>query len=100
MIFLSFSFPLGLLGLALVRVSGTQMALAGALFGVAVAARMVFHFTPRLQGGRPLFTDLWLVPVRDFLLCWHWCRSFFTSRIVWRGNEFDVDADGFMRRLT
>ena len=27
-------------------------------------------------------------------------RSFFTSRVTWRGNEFDVDADGIMRRLS
>jgi len=27
-------------------------------------------------------------------------RSFFTSRITWRGSEFDVDANGYMRRLT
>jgi hypothetical protein len=43
---------------------------------------------------------LWLLPVRDFLLCWIWWRSFFTSRITWRGSEFDVDANGYMRRLT
>jgi hypothetical protein len=34
------------------------------------------------------------------LLCWVWCRSFFISRVNWRGNEFDVDADGVMRRLS
>jgi hypothetical protein len=43
---------------------------------------------------------LWLLPVRDLLLCWIWCRSFFTSRVTWRGSEFDVDANGYMRRLT
>jgi hypothetical protein len=28
-----------------------------------------------------------------------WMRSLFTSRVIWRGNEFDIDADGIMRRL-
>jgi hypothetical protein len=26
-------------------------------------------------------------------------RSFRNSRVSWRGNEFDVGADGVMRRL-
>ena len=60
--------------------------------------RLLLHFMPR--AGRPVFGDLWLLPFRDLLLCWIWCRSFFTSRVLWRGNEFDVDSDGFMHRLT
>jgi ceramide glucosyltransferase len=100
MIFLSFSFPLALCGLFLVWVGSALVPAAWTMFAVTVAVRLVFHFTPRVQAHLPLFADLWLVPVRDGLLCWIWCRSFFTSRVVWRGSEFDVDADGLMRRLT
>jgi hypothetical protein len=45
-----------------------------------------------------LISELWLVPVRDLLLCWVWAWSFLNSRITWRGDQFDVDADGIMRR--
>jgi ceramide glucosyltransferase len=100
MIFLSFSFPLALVGLLLTTIAQSRPLAAWALFGVTVLVRLAFHLAPRIQGKRALFADLWLLPVRDLLLCWMWWRSFFTSRVTWRGNEFDVDADGFMRRLT
>jgi len=100
MIFLTFSFPLATFGLLLTGVGESRSIAAWALFAVTAIVRLAFHFAPRIQGKRSLFADLWLLPVRDMLLCWIWCRSFFTSRVTWRGNEFDVDADGFMRRLT
>lgn len=100
MIFLSFSFPLALFGLLLTVVGESWSIAAWALFAITGLIRLAFHFAPRIQGKQPLFADLWLLPVRDLLLCWIWCRSFFTSRVTWRGSEFDVDADGFMRRLT
>jgi hypothetical protein len=52
-----------------------------------------------LNGERALLADLWLLPVRDALLCWVWFRSLFTSRITWRGNEFTVNPDGTMNRV-
>jgi len=100
MIFLSFSFPLALFGLLLTVVGESGSIAAWALFAITGIIRLAFHFAPRIQGKQPLFADMWLLPVRDLLLCWIWCRSFFTSRVTWRGSEFDVDADGFMRRLT
>jgi len=100
MIFLSFSFPLALLGLLLTAIAQPRSTAALGLFAITALVRLAFHFAPRLQGKRRLLSDVWLLPVRDLLLCWMWYRSFFTSRVTWRGNEFDVDADGFMRRLT
>jgi ceramide glucosyltransferase len=100
MIFLSFSFPLALFGLLLIGIVQSHWMAAWTLFGITAIVRLTFYLAPRIQGKRRLFRDLWLLPVRDVLLCWIWCRSFFTSRVTWRGNEFDVDADGFMRRLT
>jgi ceramide glucosyltransferase len=99
LIFLTFSLPLSLVGLLLTRLSEGASQAAWTLFGITAAVRLVFFLTPRLQGRRPVAADLWLLPLRDLLLCWIWFRSFFTSRVVWRGNEFDVDADGLMRRL-
>jgi len=40
---------------------------------------------------------LWLVPIRDLLVCWVWLRAFRASRVTWRGAEFEVDVDGVMR---
>jgi ceramide glucosyltransferase len=97
-IFVTFSLPLALFGIIFAAGAPTISLAAWALFGVVVTARMVLHFVHRLAGERALLSDVWLLPVRDVLLCWVWCRSFFVSRVNWRGNEFDVDADGVMRR--
>jgi len=97
LIFFGFSLPLAVLGLALGGVEGSPCKLAWMLFEVTVVARVALHFAHRLRGERPLLADLWLLPARDLLLCWVWWRTFFTSRITWRGSEFDVDAHGIMR---
>jgi ceramide glucosyltransferase len=98
MMFLTFSLPLAILGIALTASNPALSLASWALFGITVIARLVLHFAHRLRGERPLLSDFWLLPVRDLLICWVWCRSFFTSRITWRGIEFDVDADGVMHR--
>jgi ceramide glucosyltransferase len=98
MIFLSFSFPLALLGLPLCLWGEVRSPWALTLFSATALVRLVLHFSGRAD--RPLFADIWLLPVRDLLLCWIWYRSFSVSRITWRGTEFDVDPDGFLRRLT
>ncbi len=99
-IFFSFSLPLGFLGIVLVMGAQSLVALDWMLFALVVAARLALHFSHRFRGDRPALSDLWLVPGRDVLLCWVWCRSLFTSRITWRGNEFEVDARGIMHRLS
>lgn len=97
-IFFTFSLPLALLGLLLGAEAFST--LAWTLFQLTVVARLALHFVHRTRGGRPLFADLWLLPARDLLICWVWCRSFFTSRFTWRGRDFGVGADGIMRKLT
>lgn len=97
-IFFTFSLPLALLGLLLGAESFST--LAWALFQLTLVARLALHFIHRTRGGRPLLADLWLLPARDLLICWVWCRSFFTSRFTWRGRDFGVSADGIMRKLT
>lgn len=100
LIFLTFSLPLALLGIVLATGAQVLTTLAWTFFGIAVATRLALHFSHRFHADRPPFSDLWLVPARDLLLCWVWCRSLFTSRITWRGNQFDVDARGLMHRLS
>jgi ceramide glucosyltransferase len=97
LIFFGFSLPLAVLGVLLCAVEGSPSRLAWMLFETTVVARVALHFAHRLRGKRPLLADFWLLPARDLLLCWVWWRTFFTSRITWRGSEFDVDAHGIMR---
>ncbi|HME39073.1 MAG TPA: bacteriohopanetetrol glucosamine biosynthesis glycosyltransferase HpnI [Steroidobacteraceae bacterium] len=99
LLFFSFSLPLAVLGMLAVAAESAPSTAAWALFTATAAARLVLHFAHRLP-DRALLPDLWLVPVRDFLICQVWCRSFFTSRVTWRGSEFDVDPDGVMRPLS
>jgi hypothetical protein len=100
MIFLSFSFPLAILGLILAVAAGVHSVAVWMLFTITAMIRLALFYRYRLTDDPHPFSDLWLLPVRDGLLCWVWFRSFFTSRITWRGAEFDVDADGFMRKPT
>ncbi|MGO9592935.1 MAG: bacteriohopanetetrol glucosamine biosynthesis glycosyltransferase HpnI [Steroidobacteraceae bacterium] len=100
MIFLSFSLPLAILGIMLAGVEPSLSTTAWALFATTVIARLLVHFVHRLRDDRPLLSDLWLLPARDLLIWWVWCRSFFSSRVTWRGSEFEVDANGIMRRLS
>jgi ceramide glucosyltransferase len=97
-LFITFSLPLALVGILLSCAEGTS-ATAWILFGTTVAARLLLHLVHRLRSGRAVWSDLWLVPMRDALLCWIWCRSFSTSHVTWRGQEFDVGRDGVMRPL-
>jgi ceramide glucosyltransferase len=98
MMFLTFSLPLATLGFALAAADSSLSRIAWALFLAAGLARLSLHLLQRLRGGWPRIWDFWLLPARDLLLCWVWCLSFFTSGVTWRGSEFDVDADGLMRR--
>jgi ceramide glucosyltransferase len=100
LLFLSFSLPMAIAGMTLVCAAEPRAVAAWLMFCAAVGARLVLHFARRVQGARPASMDLWLIPVRDFLLVWVWFGSFFTSRVTWRGNVFDVDTNGVMRRLS
>jgi hypothetical protein len=98
-IFLTFSLPLAVLGIALAADTTTISPVAWGLFGGGVAARVALHFVHRIKQARSMLSDLWLLPLCDMLICWVWLRSLFTSRIAWRNDEFDVDADGVMHPL-
>jgi ceramide glucosyltransferase len=98
-IFATFSLPLALIGIIFASATGVSI-VAWSLFAIILISRITLHFVHRIRGQRSMLSDLWLLPVRDLLLCWIWCRSFFSSRVDWRGNAFDVDANGVMRRLT
>ena len=95
----TFVVPLAVFGIAAAAPASLRSSVGWALFGAAVTARLVLHFVHRLRDPNP-WSDLWLVPVRDGLMCWVWLRSFFTSHVTWRGSKFAVGADGVMRPLS
>jgi ceramide glucosyltransferase len=96
-LFLSFTLPLAAVGIALTAAEPMVASAALKLFCITVAARLGLSCIPRLAHERLSFADLWLLPLRDLLLCWVWWRAFFTSRVTWRGSKFIVDAHGVMR---
>lgn len=97
-LFITFSLPLAILGIVLTSAEPSFSTAAWILFQVTVIARLGLHLINRLRGDRPPVREFWLLPARDLLMCWAWGRSFFIARVTWRGNEFDIDADGVMRR--
>jgi ceramide glucosyltransferase len=100
--FIGFSLPLATVGIAAAALFPTAAApipVAWALFAATLIGRLVLHFLNRSNDRNPL-VDLWLLPVRDVLILWVWCRTFFTSQVTWRGYEFDVDSDGVMHPLS
>ena len=99
LVFVTFSLPLAAFGIAGAAVGSSLSTAALGLFAITAASRLLLHFVHRLGDDRAATSDLWLLPVRDFLIGWVWFRSFFTSHVTWRGNEFAVDADGVMHSL-
>jgi ceramide glucosyltransferase len=100
LLFLSFSLPLAILGGAFAAAAPSLAPVSWTLFLTAVLARLAMYFVHRLSDQRSLFSDLWLLPARDLLICWVWCRTFFISRLTWCGSEFAVGTDGIMRNLS
>jgi ceramide glucosyltransferase len=99
-LFITFTLPLAVFGLLLTAPDPALSAAAWGLLLAAVVARLALPFANRLHGARPPLGELLLLPARDLLTCWTWGRSFFTTRVTWRGHEFDVGADGVMRTLS
>jgi ceramide glucosyltransferase len=99
-IFITFSLPLAVVGIALAAAEPSYWTIEWALFQTTVMARLALHFVNRLLGNKPPLREFWLLPARDLLICWAWGRSFFTTRVTWLGGDFDVAADGVMHRLS
>ncbi|MBS0418923.1 MAG: bacteriohopanetetrol glucosamine biosynthesis glycosyltransferase HpnI [Proteobacteria bacterium] len=99
-LFLSFGFPLALLGLVMSAELQSVAAFRTSLLLAAVAARLTLFMTSRLRARAVAISDLCLLPVRELLLCWVWWRASRTSVVTWRGAEFTVDAEGIMRSVS
>ena len=99
LLFVTFSLPLAAVCIAAAASHWSHSIAAWTLFAITVSARLALHFVHVARDDRAS-VDLWLLPFRDLLIFWIWVRTFFTSHVTWRGNEFDVDADGVMHPLS
>lgn len=100
LIFFTFGLPLAIFGIVCAAAEPSFAPFPRVLFQIVVVARLALYFVHRLRGNRSVLADLWLLPARDLLICWVWCRSFFISHVTWRGHDFGVGTDGIMRRLS
>jgi ceramide glucosyltransferase len=96
-LFITFSLPLAVVGFALTAAQASCSAAGLVLLLICVNARVILHRLSQQPGNRRGRSGLWLLPLRDSLICWIWCRTFLTSRVTWRGAEFEVDVHGVMR---
>lgn len=95
-LFFSFSLPLAFLGVVFATCTQSSGTFEWMLFGIVVAERLALYRSCHFRNDRRDLSDLWLVPLRDLLLCWVWSRSLFASHIFWRGHKFDLDAHGLI----
>ncbi len=93
----SFSLPLAIAGFALTTPLAGALEPGIVLLLLSVNARILLHRLAKLTNGPGGRGSLWFLPLRDLLLFWVWCRAFLTSRVTWRGTEFEVDVHGVMR---
>jgi ceramide glucosyltransferase len=96
-LFITFSVPLAACGLILSLAQATCFEIGLVLLMIAINARILLHRLSKRPGDRAGRGGVWLLPVRDVLVCWVWARAFLTTRVTWRGAEFEVDVDGVMR---
>src|SRR5262249_21311091 len=90
------SVPLAVVGFALTLAQIGYAGLGFALLLVAVNARLLLHRLSRRPDDRTRRGAILWLPLRDLLVCWVWCRALLTSRVTWRGAEFEVDVHGVM----
>lgn len=100
LLFLSFGLIQPAVGIALAAAEPALASVAWALFCTAVLARLVLHVRHHQGDLRLLSGDFWLLPAHELLLWLLWFGCFFTSRVTWRGREFDVAADGALSLLS
>jgi ceramide glucosyltransferase len=86
--FVTFGFPIALLGLLLTR--GNPASLWMLL--ITCGARMALHLSKRSKDRR--WMQGLLVPLRDFLSLILWAVSFATRRVRWRGDVYIIERDG------
>jgi ceramide glucosyltransferase len=96
-LFITFSLPLAVVGFALTTAQASCFTAGFVLLLFCINFRVILHRLSQRPDNTRRRSGLWLLPLRDLLICWVWCRAFLTSRVTWRGAEFEVDGHGVMR---
>jgi ceramide glucosyltransferase len=83
----TFAVPWSVFALA----AAPSMPLAWILLAASLTLRwMVMIASGSLLRDRGVFRSFWLLPFRDFVALLIWILSYMGSRIVWRGNKFEL----------
>lgn len=96
-LFITFSVPLAVAGFALSALQPASSGVGLVLLLLSLNARILLHRLSKRPGDAAGRGGLWLLPLRDLLVCWVWFRAFRSTRVTWRGTEFEVDVHGVMR---
>lgn len=93
-LFISCVMPLALIGGLLA--AGQPLALF--LMTVAILTRIMQRGIQARLSGVSVWTDLWLLPVREFLTAYLWFRGLLSRRILWRNHTYAVARDGSLHK--
>lgn len=70
--------------------------LAAFAFAIACALRVALHYEGRRTFAPQAPGTPWLIPLRDALGVAVWAGSFFTKRVLWKSDDYRLDAGGRM----
>jgi ceramide glucosyltransferase len=97
---LTFAVPFGLLGLVALSMIGHPMA-GLALLAITVIGRVLLCILVASLVVRDAASirRAWLYPLRDFMGFCFWVRSYFGSRVRYRGEPYELLSEGRLRKL-
>ena len=97
---LTFSVPFGVLAAIGAAAAGWPV-LAAALLAWSIGSRMAMAalLGRRVLHERPLWRVVLLYPVRDLMALGFWASSYASRRILWRGEWYELEIEGRMRRV-
>lgn len=91
--FLTFGLPVAALGSAFAEGSAATLC----MLAITTAVRLLLHLNTRWADSSR--SQVFLLPLRDFLSLGLWGWSFLTRRVRWRDSHFDVARDGSARLI-
>jgi ceramide glucosyltransferase len=93
---LIFTFPLPWSVLALAAAPSMTLGWIFVVVSLVLRSMVMFASGFCVLRDRQVFRNLWLLPIRDFVALLIWVLSYAGTRIVWRGNKFEL-ANGKLR---
>ncbi len=97
---LTFSVPFGVVA-AIAAVAAGWPVLAASLLAWSIGSRMLMaaFLGWKVLQERPLWRVVLLYPVRDLMALGFWAASYVSRRILWRGEWYELEREGRMRRV-